>query len=131
MASLLGGRAAEALAIGDVTTGARQDHAVVTSLARKMVRELGMSDLGIVPGGSGEGAASLGDEMASRADDAVKGLIDEAAALAARILEERRDKLVEISEHLKQVETIDGEEFARLLGPDWKTIDSEAARPAV
>jgi hypothetical protein len=62
---------------------------------------------------------------------AIKGLIDDAAALASRILSERRDKLVEIAEHLTVVETIDADEFSRLIGPDWQTIDEKATQVLV
>ena len=123
MASLLGGRAAEELVFGDVTTGARQDLSVVNDIARKMVLELGMSSLGIVPSAGGD--SGLGEEMASRVDAAIKALIDDAAERASSILRSRHDKLVEIAEHLKAVETIDAEEFKRLIGPDWQTIDAE------
>jgi cell division protease FtsH len=127
MASLLGGRTAEQLIFGDVTTGARQDLAVVTDIARKMVTDFGMSELGIVPSGRKDdsgGSAALGCDLATQIDLAVKGLIDDAAAQASRILTERHAKLVEVAEHLKVVETIDGDDLDELLGPDWVAVDA-------
>ena len=131
VASLLGGRVAEEIIFGDVTTGARQDLASATDIARRMVVELGMSDLGIVPGGRrdepGAGPA-MGEELASRVDAAVKALLDEAAARARSILTERRDRLVAVAEHLQVVETIDAEELDELLGPDWVCVDADEGR---
>ncbi len=118
MASLLGGRAAEELIFGDVTTGARQDLEAVVDLARRMVTEFAMSELGVVAAPSRDGG-SLSGEIAADVDREAMRLIDEAFATARAILAERRDKLIEVAEHLKRVETINGEELDTLLGPDW------------
>jgi len=122
LASLLGGRAAEELVFGDVTTGARQDLEAVSDLARRMVIEFGMSDLGIVAT-PGRDASPLSADLAAQVDRAAMQLIDEAFATARMILSERRDKLVAVAEHLKKVETMSGEELDALLGPDWTTCD--------
>ncbi len=120
MAALLGGRAAEELIFGDVTTGARQDLEVVTDIARRMVLEFAMSDLGVVavPNPNRDGHSLSGD-VAKEVDRESMRLIDEAFATARAILTERKDKLVEVSEYLKQVETINAEQLDALLGPDW------------
>ena len=127
MASLLGGRMAEDLIFGDITTGARQDIATVTDIARKMVIDLGMSDLGIIATGKKDdqsGAPGVGGELAGKIDGAIKDLLDEAETRARRILAERRETLASIAEHLQSVETIDGDELDELLGPAWTTIDA-------
>ena len=118
MAALLGGRAAEELIFGDVTTGARQDLEMVTDIARRMVLEFAMSSLGVVAVPSREGGA-LSGEVAKEVDREAMRLIDEAFTLARGILLERRDKLVDVSEYLKQVETINAEQLDALLGPEW------------
>src|SRR6185312_14383567 len=69
MAALLGGRAAEELIFGDVTTGARQDLEMVTDIARRMVLEFGMSDLGVIATPKGDpNGSSLSPDVASQVD---------------------------------------------------------------
>ena len=121
LTALLGGRAAEEIIFGDITTGARQDLESVTDLAHRMVVEFGMSGLGIVPLRRSEGSphSYSGDELASQIDRAAAEIIDVAYGTARAILKEREKKLVEVAEHLKHVETIDGEELDLLLGMDW------------
>ncbi len=111
LAGLMGGRAAEEIIFGDITTGAAQDIKMATNIASRMVREFGMSPLGqtLMDG------ESIGPELASRIDGEVNGLVDDAYARAKEVLTERKDKLIGISEHLMQVETIDGTELDRLL----------------
>ncbi|WIG57882.1 MAG: Cell division-associated, ATP-dependent zinc metalloprotease FtsH [Ktedonobacterales bacterium] len=111
LAGLMGGRAAEEIIFGDITTGAAQDIKQATSIARRMVREFGMSPLGNVLMEDD----SIGPQLAAKVDTEVQYLVDQAYATAKDILERDRDKLVEISEHLMQVETIDGGELDRLL----------------
>src|SRR5262249_20228050 len=119
MASLLGGRAAEEQVFGDVTTGARQDLELVSDLARRMVLEFAMSELGVIAAPGREGGA-LSHDVAKDVDREAMRLIEHAFATARAILSERREKLVEVAEHLKQVETISGEQLDALLGPDWE-----------
>jgi cell division protease FtsH len=119
MASLLGGRAAEEQVFGDVTTGARQDLELVSDLARRMVLEFAMSELGVIAAPGREGGA-LSHDVAKDVDREAMRLIEHAFATARAILSERREKLVEVAEHLKQVETITGEQLDALLGPDWE-----------
>ncbi|MGH2457567.1 MAG: ATP-dependent zinc metalloprotease FtsH [Chloroflexota bacterium] len=118
MASLLGGRAAEELIFGDVTTGARQDLEAVADLARRMVTEFAMSELGVIATPTRD-HGSLSGAVAADVDREAMRLIDEAFAMSRAILAERRDKLVEVAEHLKVVETINGRELDDLLGPEW------------
>jgi cell division protease FtsH len=116
MAGAMGGRAAEEIIFGDVTTGASQDIEYVSNIARRMVCEFGMSPLGMVSlKADTEGNAVVGGELTGRIDREVSVLIDQAYATALRILHEKQDKLSLIAEHLIQVETIDGEELDRML----------------
>ncbi|GCE13212.1 ATP-dependent zinc metalloprotease FtsH [Tengunoibacter tsumagoiensis] len=116
LAGAMGGRAAEEIIFGDITTGASQDIEYVTNIARRMVCEFGMSSLGNVAfKADAEGNMLIGAEMAAKIDKEVSFLIDEAYATALRILREREEKLIMISEHLIKVETIDGSELDQML----------------
>jgi cell division protease FtsH len=116
LAGAMGGRAAEEIIFGDITTGASQDIEYVTSLARRMVCEFGMTSLGnIALKADPEGASSIGPEMAARIDNEVSMLIEQAYATALTILREKKEKLINISEHLIKVETIDGSELDAML----------------
>ncbi len=118
MAAAMGGRAAEEIVFGDVTTGAKQDIEYATNVARQMVCEFGMSDrLGLVTlHRKGDGDSLFFSELtAADVDAEVKSLTDAAYRQAYEILETRRATLTRIAEHLQVVETIDGEELDRLL----------------
>jgi cell division protease FtsH len=117
MAFGLGGRVAEELIFGDVTTGAKADIESVTSIARRMVCEFGMSDLGVVAlTRRDDGTALLvGEELSTKIDQACNRLISESYERARQILTERNAALIGISERLLEVETIDGEELDRLI----------------
>jgi len=118
MAAAMGGRAAEEIIFGDVTTGAKQDIEHATNIARQMVCEFGMSErLGLVTlHRKGDGDSMFFSELtAADVDAEVKVLTDEAYRRAYEICETRRATLVRIAEHLQLVETIDGEELDRLL----------------
>src|SRR3989440_978334 len=118
MAAAMGGRAAEEIIFGDVTTGAKQDIEHATNIARQMVCEFGMSErLGLVTlHRKGDGDSLFFSELtAADVDAEVKALTDEAYRRAYEICETRRGTLVRIAEHLQLVETIDGEELDRLL----------------
>ncbi|MGZ3715429.1 MAG: cell division protein FtsH, partial [Ktedonobacterales bacterium] len=111
LAGLMGGRAAEEIIFGDITTGAAQDIKMATNIARRMVREFGMSPLGNVLIDD----EALGPQLATQADAEVSYLVEQAYQTAKDILEQQRDKLVAISEHLMQVETIDSAELDHML----------------
>ena len=116
MAGAMGGRAAEELIFGDITTGASQDFEYVTNIARRMVCEFGMSPLGNVAlKVEPDGSTSIGPETAAKIDREVSFLVEQAYTTAINILRERKDKLITISEHLIQVETIDGTELDAML----------------
>ncbi len=116
MAGAMGGRAAEEIIFGDITTGASKDIEYITGLARRMVCEFGMSPLGNVAlKMDPEGSSSISPETAAKIDKEISLLVDQAYATALEILREKKDKLVAISEHLIQVETIDGTELDSML----------------
>jgi len=116
MAGAMGGRAAEEIIFGDITTGASQDIEYVTNMARRMVCEFGMSPLGnVLLKMESEGGATISPETAARIDKEVSHLVAQAYDTALTILREKKDKLVAIAEHLIEVETIDGTELDAML----------------
>ncbi len=116
LAGAMGGRAAEEIIFGDITTGAAQDIEYVTSIARRMVCEFGMSPLGLISlKGDGEGKGIISAETAARIDREISALVDSAYNTALAILGEKRDKLAQIAEHLIEVETMDGAELDAML----------------
>jgi cell division protease FtsH len=118
MAAAMGGRAAEEIIFGDVTSGAKQDIEQATGIARSMVCELGMSDrLGLVTlQRKSDGESQFFSELtAADVDAEVKSLTDQAYQTAHEILSQARASLIRIAEYLQQVETIDGPELDRLL----------------
>ncbi|HZT99939.1 MAG TPA: ATP-dependent zinc metalloprotease FtsH [Ktedonobacteraceae bacterium] len=116
MAGAMGGRAAEEIIFGDITTGASQDIEYVTNIARRMVCEFGMSALGMIAlKQDAEGNTPISAQTAAKIDQEVSLLVEQAYETAINILREKRDKLVAISEHLIQVETIDGTELDKML----------------
>lgn len=136
LAGILGGRAAEEIMFGDITSGAANDIQQATRLARKMVCEWGMSErLGAVALGHKEELVFLGrdlgeqrnysEEVASIIDEEIRSIITQAYNTAKRILTEKKDKLIEIAEYLKQVETISADEFNRMLGMPLQEVPAE------
>ena len=126
IAELLAGRVAEAIVFGDISGGASNDIQRATETARKMVTQLGMSDvLGPVLYGSGHGEVFLGrdfsnnkdysEEVAAKIDAEIKALLDEGYLKAKEILEQNRDKLDFIAEFLLMYEVMDGEQFAAAM----------------
>ena len=125
IAMSLGGYAAEMLVFGDITTGASNDIQVATSLARDMVTRYGMSDkLGPVAfetsarvlAARGELSDKGGSEAtAAQVDAEVSRIMNEALSKAKQILTDKRGALDQMSEELIKVETIEHEEFDKLL----------------
>ncbi len=126
MAMTLGGRAAEELIFGEITTGASNDIEKVTATAKQMVMRFGMSEkLGPRVFGHDHGQPFLGrefstepdysDEIAREIDDEVRRIIEAAHQRARDILTEHQPELTKISEILVKRETIEKEEFLALL----------------
>jgi cell division protease FtsH len=130
MAMTLGGRAAEEIVFGEITTGASNDLEKVTATAKQMVMRFGMSErLGPRVFGHDHGQPFLGrefsaepdysDEIAREIDDEIRRIVEGAHQRAKDILTEHRESLGTISEILLKRETIEKEEFVALL--DGKT----------
>jgi cell division protease FtsH len=127
LAVLFGGRSAEEVAIGEITTGAHNDLQRATDIARAMVTEYGMSELvGTVNFDGNKRAKFLdipmpqerglyAEETAQKIDAEIKRILDEAHATARRILSENREALEIVTRRLLEVEVMEGEELRRLL----------------
>lgn len=122
MTGLLGGRVAEKLIIGDISTGAKNDIERATSIARKMVMEFGMSDeLGPISFGTDQDEVFLGrdlgrnrnfsEEVAARIDSEVRRFIDEAYMKAQKLLNENLGKLHGVAQALLEKEKLEASEF--------------------
>ena len=123
---MMGGRCAEMLTLGSLSTGASNDLQRATELARKMVREFGMSErIGPMAWGQ-EGQVFLGEDLMHAArdysdvtsrviDEEVERILREQEARASRLLQEHRRGLAAVAAALLEKETIDGEEVGRLV----------------
>jgi cell division protease FtsH len=149
MAMTLGGRAAEEICFGEVTTGASNDLEKVTATAKQMVMRFGMSEkLGPRVFGHDHGQPFLGrefssepdysDEIAREIDDEIRRIVEEAHQTAREVLEGNRDKLDYVSDILLRRETIEREQFIQLLdgkseedvfGPDEPVYPSPPPAP--
>ena len=125
LATLLGGYTAEKLKFGDITTGASNDLEKASELARKLVKEYGMSPLGPISFGEKEELVFLGkefgeqrnysEEVAAKIDKEVEKFIKNAQKTAQRVLNQKRGILEKIAKTLIEKETIEREEFERLI----------------
>jgi cell division protease FtsH len=130
--SYLGGRVAEEIVFDTVTTGAYNDFQIATKIARSMVTEYGMSDLGPVQYESGSGNVFLGrdyfkeknfsDQVAHEIDSEIRHIITTCFNEATRIITENRDLLDKIAHYLVEVETLtkaDIEEIVKTGELSW------------
>lgn len=116
LVGLLGGRAAEKLALNDISTGARNDIQVATGIAKDMVTVYGMSDrLGPISLEEEENLNVFGHDIEDVIGQEVKTLIDTAYVQAQEILRANMDKLEEVANVLLQKETITAEEFEAIF----------------
>ena len=124
--SLLGGRVAEALVLGDISTGASNDIERASKIARAMVTKYGMSEkLGAITFGSGHEEVFLGRDFTTQKnfsevtsgliDEEVKRIIDTAYRRTEEILNQNMDKLHTVANVLLEKEKIDGEEFNNIM----------------
>jgi cell division protease FtsH len=142
LAMTLGGRAAEELVFSEVTTGAANDIEKVTATAKQMIMRFGMSEkLGPRVLGRNHDMPFLGremsaepdysDEIAREIDDEIRRVIEEAHQAAHRVLREHVDELHNLSGILIERETIDKDQFERLLaGEAAESVFVEEAPPA-
>jgi cell division protease FtsH len=143
MAMTLGGRAAEEIVFHEVTTGAANDLEKITSMAKQMIMRFGMSEkLGPRVLGRGHDQPFLGrdygaeadysEEIAREIDDEIRRVIEESHELALAVLREHMEELHRISAILIERETIDRDQYERLLaGEDEATVfpDEAPAEP--
>ncbi len=126
IAILLGGRMAERLLIGDITTGAQDDLKRATKIARNMVANFGMSDsFGLTSYDLDNTHPFLGkeisrpndfsEETAKKIDDEVHSILKERETFVMNLLEENKSKLEELSDKLFNSETLDKEEIAKIF----------------
>jgi cell division protease FtsH len=132
LAVLMGGRAAEEIFLGDVSSGAKQDIERATQIARSMVCEWGMSDaLGAVTyderseggqflGMSGYKEKLYSEETAEAIDKEVRRLLDEGYAYALEIIRKNRDAVELMAQMLIEFETLDAEDVAKIVKGEWK-----------
>ena len=126
IAVCLGGRAAERLVLGDISTGASSDIQKASEIARSMVTKYGMSQrLGTISYGSESGEIFIGrsmaqtrtysEEVAGQIDQEVKGIVDEALARCEEILTQCRKELEITAKYLLDHETMDAEMFSKVF----------------
>ena len=123
---LFGGRVAEEIFVGNISTGASNDFERATSIARDMVTRYGMSEeMGPMVYGDNEGEVFLGrsitthknlsDVTMQKVDSEIRRIIDEQYALAQKILKENRDKVEAMTEALMEWETIDADQIKDIM----------------
>ncbi len=130
IAGLLGGRAAEELFVGEVSTGAANDLQQATEIARAMVRDYGMSEeigpvslgeqrrvLFLNQGAQGADLRGLSERTHQLVDNEVRRLVQEGLDTARRLVRQYRDKLEAVTARLLQQEVVEEEELTRILGP--------------
>ncbi len=143
---LLGGRVAEDLIFGDLTTGAHNDLQRATEIARAMVTEYGMGQtlgpatyprqarpLFLSPDQNPYGQAEYGQATADKVDEEVKSILEEREKHVRQLLESHRDLLTDLAETLLKVETVSEEDFKDIVvrqkrAPAEKVAESSAAQ---
>jgi cell division protease FtsH len=135
IAGIMGGRVAEEIVFGDITSGAENDIQKATQMARRMVTQWGMSDkLGNVAMGHREELVFLGrdlgeqrnysEEVAAVIDEEIRSIVNHGYQTAKTILTKQRGKMDAVVEKLKEVETLDGNELDEIIARE------EPAAPA-
>ena len=138
IATLTGGRAAEDLIFGEITTGASNDIEQATRLARGMITRYGMSrEFGMVAMENvqnaylgGDSSLSCSPETQTKIDMLVVELVQKEYAKAKQLLADNRDRLHELAKYLYEHETISGEEFMTILTAQKRIPVSEEGTPA-
>ena len=138
LAVLLGGYVSEKTTFSDVTTGASNDLEQATNIARKLVTRYGMSNLGPRTFGRKEELIFLGKEIseeknysestATKIDQEVSKFIQDAFKTAEKIINEKKETLEKIAKTLLEKETIEQEEFNKLIGKDTKETNIDTNR---
>ena len=125
IAVMLGGRAAESMIFKEMTTGASDDIAKATEVARTMVVEYGMSDLGPINLSTEQKTfydqKTISPEMAAKIDEQIKKITDTGYKTATTLLMDSKKELDILANELLHKETIDADDFVKLLGPKKST----------
>ena len=125
IATAMGGQVAEKLILNDISTGASSDLEIATSIARAMVIDYGMSDLGPMSVGQkstfgwsrgGEETGAVSEEMQYKIDVAIKKILDQSYNQAMVILKKHRKQLEQVAKELLDKETLDAEQFEKIVG---------------
>jgi cell division protease FtsH len=141
IAGIMGGRVAEELVFGDITSGAENDIQKATQMARRMVTQWGMSEkLGNVAMGHREELVFLGrdlgeqrnysEEVAAIIDEEIRSIVDHGYQTAKVILSAQRDKMDAVVERLKIVETLDAKELDQILNREAPLAPAAASSTA-
>lgn len=136
LAVLMGGRVAEDIFVGDISSGAQMDISQATKLARSMVCQWGMTEsLGPVAYDErlddgpymmpGQSSKSYSDETAKQIDAEVRKLLDQANAYAVKIINEKKDKMQLMTDMLIEFEVLDKEDVHAIMDGKW---DAEKKR---
>lgn len=141
IATALGGRVAEEMEFNDISTGAASDLDVASSIARAMVTEYGMSSLGPINmksqssfsmwQRSSEESNQVSENMQSKIDAEVKKIIDESYTQAKAMLRANKSKLDKVAQALLEKETLESEEFEKIVGPKKTSLPKSARTPVV
>ena len=140
--TLYGGRAAEEIIFGDVTTGASNDIEQATSIARAMITQYGMSDkFGMIGLESiqnryldGRTVMNCGDRTESEVDQEVMAFLKECYQKAYKMIDENKEVLHKLAAHLVERETITGKEFVRIYEEETGTVlkkDDDKDKPEI
>lgn len=127
IAAMLGGRAAEQVVFNEMTSGASNDIAQATKIARAMVMEFGMSELGPINLGDDQGMGDFGQlewyesaknsqSYMEKIDSEVKKILDEGYRVAVKMVKDKRKLLDKISDELMKKETLDRDDFEKIVG---------------
>jgi cell division protease FtsH len=141
IAGIMGGRVAEEIVFGDITSGAENDIQRATQIARRMVTQWGMSEkLGTVQMGHREELVFLGrdlgeqrnysEEVAAIIDEEIRSIVDHGYQTAKSVLTKSRAKMDAVVERLKVVETIDGKELDEILAQEEPAAPAAASSSA-
>lgn len=138
LAVLMGGRCAEEIFVGDLSSGAQQDIERATAIARKMVCEWGMTDaLGAMAYDKNPDSSQYGgmgafhekeysEETAKTIDKEVRKILDEANATATTIIMEHKPHVQLMTEMLIKYETLSAEDIEKILKNEWSEVDKDA-----
>jgi cell division protease FtsH len=141
IAGIMGGRVAEEIVFGDITSGAENDIQKATQMARRMVTQWGMSEkLGTVAMGHREELVFLGrdlgeqrnysEELAAIIDEEIRSIVNHGYQTAKTILSGQRDKMDAVVERLKIVETLDAKELDEILNRQAPVAPAAASSTA-